>query len=252
MFLRATFAITALAITAGVLAFRSDPEFFRSTPWLHLVSDEVGIEPPPTASYDSQQIHAAGVVEGGSQATDLRFEVQGRITHLACSDELAQPQRVRKGQVLAQIDHTCALQAVNEAKAMLAKANAEKLRLQAGASAAELDEARAEVKAATARFVSAHSTRRRLQSLSNEQVVSHQELDDAAANYRTAHARWAVAKARLVQLEDPPRPFELAAADAEIALAKSRVEQTKAMLRKSVLRAHAMHWYCVWMASSVN
>lgn len=237
MVTRTFFAALLLAISGGLLAHFNNAEHTDSPLWLTLVSDEADIEPAAPKSYDRSKVHATGVVEGQSQATELRFEVHGRITHLGCSDERAKPQFVRKGDILARVDHTCSLESLRECEAMLAKAKADKAELIAGASDAELDEARANVKATAARVVASFHVHRRRKVLVEQAAVSDQELDDAAAAYNAAHARWLAAKAKLAQLEEPPRDFEVQAADAEIALARSRVEQAKATLHKSLLRA---------------
>lgn len=223
---------------ASLLANRSQLVTLGEQLPLWRVSNEVGVgQPAPNQYAPPTRCYAQGIVEGLGDETELSFELPGRITVLNCSDERSTPQTVKRGDILARIDHSLWLQKVRQAEAKLAKARASQMKLIEGASMAEREEAKANARAAAAIVRAAFDTYTRTKTLAAENIVPEQDLDDAVAGYRSAHAKWKACKARVAQLEDAPREFEIEAAEAEIRLAESQLQQARTMLHKTVLRA---------------
>lgn len=184
-------------------------------------------------SEQPQLAYANGIVEGRQRNVSLRFELTGRLA----SVDVAEGDQVQQGQVLAQLDSTVWQHQLSEAEAALVSAQAEKRRIQAGATAQDRARARAEVAAAEALRTLTKSRFERAAKLAKSRAVAKQELEDALGKHRVAVAEREAARARLADLEAPPRPHEIQAADAEIALHTARVERARSMLSKTKLLA---------------
>lgn len=121
-------------------------------------------------------INAVTTVQVGSQ-------VSGTISHLYADFN----SRVKKGQVVAQIDPALFQGTVLQAKADLANAKA------------NLVAAQANLEKAKATAVQTKADYERTASLTKEGVMSQQQLDLARANYDTADAAVSAAQAQVVQ-----------------------------------------------------
>ena len=121
-------------------------------------------------------INAVTTVQVGSQ-------VSGTISHLYADFN----SRVKKGQVVAQIDPALFQGTVLQAKADLANARA------------NLVAAQANLEKAKATAVQTKADYERTASLTKEGVMSQQQLDLARANYDTADAAVSAAQAQVVQ-----------------------------------------------------
>lgn len=121
-------------------------------------------------------INAVTTVQVGSQ-------VSGTISHLYADFN----SRVKKGQVVAQIDPALFQGTVLQAKADLANAKA------------NLVAAQANLEKAKATAVQTKADYERTASLTREGVMSQQQLDLARANYDTADAAVSAAQAQVVQ-----------------------------------------------------
>lgn len=127
-----------------------------------------------------------------------------RVLHVAEGD------RVEQGAVLAELDNAILQSQVDVARAAVAEAEAARDKLLAGATAAELAQARAEVAAAQA-------------ALAQAQAGLKQAQEAVAA----ADAQVAIAQAQYNELASRPSPAERVEAQRRVELARLAVEQAQ-------------------------
>ena len=142
--------------------------------------------------------------------------------------------RVRKGQLLAEIDPVRFRDAVDRDIANVAAQKQVLARLRAGSRPEEIAEARAEVAAAQATLSNAEVTWRRQQALAVRRYVPEQSLDNAATALKTTRANLDHAQQALTLAIKGPRQEEIAAArhqlqadKATLALARRALADTR-------------------------
>lgn len=175
-------AVVALAIAGAVAYWQTRP----AAP-----SDQVTVY----GNVDIRQVQAA-------------FDDNGRLLDLLVQEG----DRVKKGQLLAEIDPVRFQDAVDKASAAVAAQQQVLARLLAGSRPEEIAEARAQVAAAQATMVNAESTWKRQESLAAQQYVSRQSADNAAAALKTARANAEHAQQALSLAIKGPRKEDIAAA----------------------------------------
>jgi HlyD family secretion protein len=179
---RAAAVVLALAIGAGAAYWFTRP---------HAPSNVVTIY----GNIDIRQVQAA-------------FDDNGRILDL----KVQEGDRVKKGQLLAELDPVRFQDAVAKDQGQVAAQEQVLARLLAGSRPEEIAEARAEAAAAQATLGNAEITWQRQQSLAAEQYVPKQSLDNAAAALKTARANLDHAQQALILAIKGPRKEDIAAA----------------------------------------
>jgi HlyD family secretion protein len=179
---RAAAVVLVLAIGAGAAYWFTRP---------HAPSDVVTIY----VNIDIRQVQAA-------------FDDNGRILDL----KVQEGDRVKKGQLLAELDPVRFQDAVAKDQGQVAAQEQVLARLLAGSRPEEIAEARAEAAAAQATLGNAEITWQRQQSLAAEQYVPKQSLDNAAAALKTARANLDHAQQALILAIKGPRKEDIAAA----------------------------------------
>jgi len=179
---RAAAVVLVLAIGAGAAYWFTRP---------HAPSDVVTIY----GNIDIRQVQAA-------------FDDNGRILDL----KVQEGDRVKKGQLLAELDPVRFQDAVAKDQGQVAAQEQVLARLLAGSRPEEIAEARAEAAAAQATLGNAEITWQRQQSLAAEQYVPKQSLDNAAAALKTARANLDHAQQALILAIKGPRKEDIAAA----------------------------------------
>jgi HlyD family secretion protein len=214
-------ALTFVAFAAGlsICSTRSDQ-----------VSAKATLEPGgPT----KRTIVANGIVEGRQRESQLQFELDGRLASI----EVAEGDRVHKGDTLARLDATTWHHELAKAEASLALARAERERLVNGTRKETRAFTRAQYHAAQARLD--HATKRldRALQLQQSRSLAQQELDDLQSTADAARADVEAAAARADEMEAPAREDELHIADAKIALELAQVNRARDTLLKTELKA---------------
>lgn len=191
----------------------------------------------------------------GSVEPDVAVTVQAGIAGWVVRAHPREGERVVKGRtVLAQLDRTPMELALQEARAVAAKARQEWEKLATGYRREEIDEAREAVARAEAKLrdllagarpqeleqarhdlAAAEATRvwterefRRVEELLARELVAAQERDRAWQAYEVARARERAARERLALLEAGARPDEIEAARAEVRQARERLRLREA------------------------
>ena len=160
----------------------------------------------------------------------VAFDDSGRIQRLLVQEG----DRVKHGQLLAELDPTRYQDVVDRDTALLSAQKQVLARLLAGSRPEEIAEARARVAAAQATLQNAELIWQRQSTLAKEQYVSQQSSDNAAAALKSARANLEQSQQALALAIKGPRAEDIAAARAQLqadqaalALAKRQLHDTK-------------------------
>ena len=148
-------------------------------------------------------------------------QVSGRLIKINAEEG----SHVKKGDCLAEIDSKDFILRQNEAKAMLALAQAQLDLAIAGAREEDIQRAREQVREAKAAAQSAEADRKRMEAVFTQKSVTQKQWDDAKANAERTAAMLASAEASLAKLLAGSRKEELHMAQAAVDQAKARCAQ---------------------------
>jgi HlyD family secretion protein len=170
-------------------------------------------------------IAARGRVEGAtSQEIKLASRVVGRLKEVPVND--GDP--IRKGQIVAVLENDDLLAQVGQARANVLRAQAALEKLQNGARAEERAASRAAMDEAQAAADNARLNYQRSQKLFHEGgIISQSALDQAERDWKMAQARLESARENYKLVMAPPRPEDVAAAQAELELARAQLAQAQ-------------------------
>jgi HlyD family secretion protein len=141
----------------------------------------------------------------------LAFQESGRLEKLYVQEG----DRVKKGDLLAEIDAVRYKASLDKAGAELIAGQQVVKRLQAGSRPQEIAKAEAEVRSLEARFRDAERTLHRLQRLIKQKATSQQKVDDAATAYQAVKEGLAAASQALELVRIGPRKEDIAVAVAK-------------------------------------
>ena len=161
------------------------------------------------------------------RTVNMSFRVGGRLQSLTVDEGDA----IKQGQSLGQLDQAPYENALMQAKANVATAQAQYDLMMAGYRAEEIAQAAASVKQAQAAYDYAQSYLQRQQGLWNRKLLSANDLENARSSRDQALATLKSAQDKLSQYRAGNRPQE-------IAQAKANLEQAQAQLAQSTLDLH--------------
>jgi len=161
------------------------------------------------------------------RTVNMSFRVGGRLQSLSVDEGDA----IKQGQTLGQLDKAPYENALMQAKANVATAQAQYDLMMAGYRSEEIAQAAAAVKQAQAAYDYAQSFLQRQQGLWNSRTVSANDLANARSSRDQAFATLKSAQDKLNQYRAGNRPQE-------IAQAKANLEQAQAQLAQSTLDLH--------------
>jgi HlyD family secretion protein len=167
---------------------------------------------------------------------DLAFNGSQRIVEVLAQEG----DRVRKGQVLAQLDTSRLTPQLEQAEARAESQAAVVQRLRNGSRPQEIAQARANVALAQADARQARGNYLRVRQVfqsSSGRAVSRQDLDNAKAQWDVAQARVAVNRQALELAVAGPRKEDIAQAQAMLAADQANVALLKQELADATLRA---------------
>jgi HlyD family secretion protein len=177
----------------------------------------------------SGSISASGTIE----ATDvvLAAQVPGKILKM----NYEEGSLVKKGDTLAEIDHSLLIEQVNQAEALLDIARQQYKLAVTGARSEDIRVAEEAVKQASASFNLAEKNYKRLQELYNQKSASRSQYDDAKARYDIASAQLKSAEETLRKIEKISRPEEIKEANARVQQAEAALKIAKINLDNSYI-----------------
>jgi ABC exporter DevB family membrane fusion protein len=185
------------------------------------------------AAPDAAVAAGPGLVEPLSEEVRVSAQVGGRLAQVLVDEG----DRVRAGQVLAVVDNQDYRARVESAEAEVGLREAERRRIVNGARTQERRESAAELAEAEAILENARAEQARMQNLLRERVVSRAEAEDTDRAERVAWARVQAARERVDLINADAREEDRARADADVSLARARLDEARAVYEKTFIRA---------------
>jgi HlyD family secretion protein len=218
--------VVAVGAMAGVLS-----QFYMASLTQPALAN-VGGKPLASAP---EQVASNGVVEGSHSEAALRLEVAGAIAAI----HVVEGQRVKRGELLLELDNAAQKHQVALARAELAIARADLERLQNGERAEKRQAAAAVEAARRALLQQAESDYRRSHNLVRSDAASRETWDNDRFKMLRAKADLAEASAQRALIEAPARKEDIAAAEGRVAAAESKLRLAETDLAKTRLLARA-------------
>ncbi|MFL6832249.1 MAG: HlyD family secretion protein [Xanthobacteraceae bacterium] len=176
-------------------------------------------------------------VVGVVRATEVRVapEVGGQLDAI----KVHRGDRVRAGDIVAELSALELTAAVVQARAALDAASANRDHVYAGVRAEEIEALAAEIAKAKSRLAYAEQQLERTAYLARTDIASQQSLDQAQNDVASARADVAEAQANYDAAKAGPTKEERAIADAQVKAAASALGVLERRLDKTILRAPA-------------
>ncbi len=174
-----------------------------------------------------------GRVEPVSEEIKVASQLTGKVKYVRVEEGSS----VRQGQILAILEFDDAMAQCASAEAELQQKQAELRKVINGARDQERREAAAAVTEAEAVLANASAEVKRREGLYKDGVIARDATDMAVREYGVAKARLDAAKQRHNLIEDHAREEDRAKAEADVALARAKVEQARAEWEKHFVRA---------------
>jgi ABC exporter DevB family membrane fusion protein len=185
------------------------------------------------AAGDAAIAAGPGLVEPLSEEIRVSAQIGGRLESVFADEG----DRVKAGQVLAIVDNRDYRARVESAEAEMGLREAERRRIVNGARTQERREAAAALSEAEAVFENARAEQARRQNLLRERVVSRAEAEDADRAARVAGARVEAVRERVDLINADAREEDRARAEADVSLARARLDEARAVYEKTFIRA---------------
>ncbi len=178
-------------------------------------------------------IAAPGRVEAASEEVRVSSELSGRLKGVSVEEG----DRVKRGQVLAELENSDYRARVASAEATLVLRESELRRIVNGSRAEERREAEAAKRAAKAVLENAKSETERRRNLAEKGVISRDEADRYERAYRVAQAEFDQASQHFALVDAEAREEDRSRAEASVAEARAQVDEARAVFEKSFIRA---------------
>jgi HlyD family secretion protein len=190
-------------------------------------------QPVKTASQGDFLIAAAGRIEPGSEDIKLASQLNGKLKTMLVEEG----DRVQRGQVLAELENSDYRAQVESAEAEVAQKQAELRKVINGARTQERREAASTVEEARAVMNNAQADMDRRQKLFAAGVISREEADRYEKEYEVAKARYEEMSQHHALVAADAREEDRSMAEANLALAQARLDEARAVLDKTYVRA---------------
>jgi HlyD family secretion protein len=187
--------------------------------------------------YSQRQARSEAAIVGVVRATEVKLEpeVDGQLASIA----VEKGAHVRAGDVLAKLSAVELTAQVDQARAALASAVANRNNVFAGVRREQVDSLKAEIAKANARLEYMEVQLKRTSTLASQNFESQQSLDQATNDAASARADVAEAQANYDAALAGPTREERAIAEAQVQAAGAALAVLERHLEKTVLRAPA-------------
>jgi HlyD family secretion protein len=187
--------------------------------------------------YSVRRTGSPVTIVGVVRATEVRVEpeVNGQLVSIA----VGKGAQVHAGDVLARLSAVELTAQVDQARAALASATADRNNVYAGVRREQVDSLKAEMAKASSRFEYMQAQLKRTSTLASQNFESQQALDQAENDAASARASVAEAQANYDAALAGPTREERAVADAQVEAAAAAVAVLERRLEKMILRAPA-------------
>lgn len=182
-----------------------------------------------------RRVVAPGLVEPERDPVALGFETSGRVAEVLVDEG----DGIEAGALLARLDNRLARARVAAAEAALAAARARRDMALAGSRAAEVHAAESDLEAARAHARDRELARTRAERLASSGAIGQAEADGAVQASAAATAAAEAAGARRDLVTQGERSEQKRFAQANVAAAEADLEQARALLAQTELRAPA-------------
>jgi len=178
-------------------------------------------------------ISAPGVTEPRSRSVQIVSELSGTLKaiHVRAGD------RIERGQLLAELDHSLQQAQVELAVASLARAEAELARVKNGERREDIAVLQANVDEASSRRRFAEFEAGRVERMMKKEAVSERELAAARSSRDQALAQEQAAQKRLELATAGAREEDVRRAEAVVGEARAQLGSAKAVLEKTFIRS---------------
>jgi HlyD family secretion protein len=215
------FAVGVALFAAGFAAYS-----FRTQPKVTAAS----ALPSPTAM---GYVAGPGRVEPVSEDIKVGSELSGKLKRVAVEEG----DRVRRGQIVAELENADYKAAIDSAKATVEQREAELRKVINGARGQERREAFATVEQNKAVMENAKAEMERRNQLFAAGIVSREEMERYVREYDVALANYNEAFQHHSLVDDKPREEDRAASEAALELAKSELAEAEAKYEKTLIRS---------------
>jgi HlyD family secretion protein len=200
-----------------------------------LRSRDHGVKTPATQSTLPREglIAAPGRVEAVSEEIRVSSELSGRLKGVFAEEG----ERVRKGQILAQIENEDYLARVASAEAAVAERQAELLRIVKGARSQERRAAEASKQAAQAVLENSRREAERRRNLADREMISRDEAERYERAYLVARAEFERASEEFSLIDAEAREEDRLRAEAAVSVARAQLAEARAFLDKTYVRS---------------
>lgn len=216
--------LVSFALTAALLL----PGCHHGKPKVQRKTAEVAAAGPVADAVVPGRIVAPGLVEAWDGEVRLSAQESGWIAQLLVTEG----QIIMAGQLLARLDDDVQKHAVDVAKAEVAEAAAGMAKISHGATAEDLQQARADYDAATIAASLADSEGARAVRLDESGVIARTEVDRATSAARIQAAAARAAEARRNAVQKGARAEDRTVARERLAAARARLEQAESSLAR--------------------
>src|SRR5438552_12786882 len=187
--------------------------------------------------YFERRSESSAAIVGVVRATEVRVEPE--VTGQLMSISVEKGARVHAGDVLARLSAVELTAQVDQARAALASAIANRNNVYAGVRREQVDSLKAEIAKASARLDYVQAQLTRTSTLARQSFESQQSLDQAENDVASARADVAGAQTTYDAAAAGPTREERAIADAQVQAAAATVTVLERRLEKMILRAPA-------------
>jgi HlyD family secretion protein len=196
-------------------------------------SHETAIAKAASENHEPQLIAGPGRVEPYSEDIKIGSELSGRLK----SVNVEEGDKIRRGQVLAELENADYRAQVESARANVIAKEATLRKVVNGARHQERAEAWSSVGEAKAVMENAQSELERRRELYKAGVVSREELDRYAREADVAAARYDAAVQQHALVDDHAREEDQSLAEADVKLAQAQFDEAQARYEKTFIRS---------------
>lgn len=177
------------------------------------------------------------VSETGTVQPLTKVEIKSRVAGQVAELLVDVGQKVKKGQVLIQLDTTDMERERARAAADRDQAAARLAMLKAGSRREDVIEAEAQVSQQEAAFARAEADWRRSEAAVKAGTITAREAESARSDFHAAKAQLAASRARLAKTEAGARPEEIAEAKAQLSRAEVALRAAEDQLSYASIRS---------------
>jgi HlyD family secretion protein len=219
-------------VVMGLLAVGGFSVFLWRSGGIQQTPPPIGKMEAVTVQSLAVRVEASGSLEPIS-TVNVSPNTSGRLAELY----VKQGDRVRKGQIVAQMDGGTLKAELAQVQAQLAQIQAQYALTKNGSRTEEVSQAKAQVAAAQAKAEFSAKKLARYQNLAQQGATPRNDLDQYLSEHQSNQATVQEAQEKLQQLARGSRPEELDQRVAQVAESRAKVDQIQSQLDETLIHA---------------